>query len=59
VIRSTNGKADGSDTARGTGGLFKSVDSDPIQIKIVNPCLRSVVNEDLGLKIPDLVVPGG
>jgi len=59
LIKSTNGVLNTAETARGDQGLFRWVLSDPIEITIVNPCLRSVVNDDEGLVVDDLAVPGG
>jgi len=48
-IKSTNGKKNTDSNARGKEGLFRSLLSREMQIKIVNPCLNTVVNEDKGL----------
>ena len=58
-IKSTNGIRDSSEFARGQGGLFKSVLSDPLEIAVIDPCLHSIVNFDEGLIIDELLVPPG
>ena len=52
VIRGTNGQQDSSATARGDGGLFDSVDSSPILVTIIDPCINSVVNSDNAFSLP-------
>ena len=52
VIRGTNGKQDNSATARGNGGLFGSIDSSPILVQIIDPCINSVVNSDKAFSFP-------
>ena len=57
-IKCTNGVPDASPDARGNGGLFLTVYSDPIDVLIIDPCLISVVNGDsaiekLRLKVPE------
>ena len=56
-IKSTNGKRNTDSTARGKEGLFRSLLSEEMQIKIVNPCLNTVVNADKGLVLDYIRVP--
>lgn len=60
VLRGTNGLLDESANARGNKGLFKTVESDPLTIEILNPCLTTVLNPDSALQFPELLdVPLG
>jgi len=43
-LKCTNGSANTSATARGNAGLFNSVYSPQINLTLLDPCLRSVVN---------------
>jgi len=52
VIRGTNGQADSSPIARGNGGLFNSIDSTPILVTIIDPCINSVVNSNNAFSFP-------
>lgn len=45
--------------ARGENGLFKSVFSQKIELKINNPCMKSVVNGDGSFVIESMKVPIG
>ena len=60
VLRGTNGSFDSSPQARGVDGLFKSVVSDQIEVKIVDPCIETLLNPNGALQIPTkLNVPPG
>ena len=56
-INATNGKINTDPTARGNLGLFRSIISSEMKIKIVNPCLHTVVNADKGLVLESVRVP--
>ena len=60
VIRGTNGAEDNSADARGNGGFFASIDSNPLQMTIRDPCVDSVVNSNamFELETPFLVPAG-
>ena len=49
-IKCTNGSSPGAPKGLNGSGLYKSVDSSPFTVVIVDPCTRSVVNQDLGVK---------
>ena len=51
LIKGTNGQFDPSPFAFGNEGLFNTVNSSPILIKIDNPCVNSIVNFDNGFTI--------
>ena len=58
-LKSTLGSYDPSPTAKGVNGMYKTVYSKEVKLTIIDPCRNSTVNEDLGVKIADMVVPEG
>ena len=60
ILSGINGQFDSSPQARGDKGLFNSVLSQPIEIKIVDPCPTAQLNPNRALSIPsNLNVPPG
>lgn len=59
LIRATNGRENLAVGARGDKGLYRTVDSEVLEIEIINPCLTSIVNFDQNLELEDLAVPNG
>jgi len=56
-IRSTLGQPDPSPIARGNGGLYKTIYSDPVPVTIVDPCRNSTVNMDADFFVQNIHVP--
>ena len=56
-IKSTLGSPDSSANARGNGGQYNSIYSDPTPVTIVNPCRNSTVNMDGRFFMENLKVP--